>query len=375
MPHKPENIAEVVSNFKCNADSSWFKAFGSGHINDTFFLKNLSVGGPHYLLQRINHHIFTRVDQLMHNMHRVITHLKQKIEAAGGDPFTEVLTLIPTHTNQYYYQDSMGSYWRMLYFLDGARSYDIVTTSGQAFEGGRAFGKFQAMLADLPADELFEVIPNFHNVAYRLSQLNEAVGRATSDRLKQVSAELDMVRQYAMEMQYFQQPGQVAALPQRVIHNDTKFNNVLLNSRDEALCVIDLETVMPGYVAYDFGDAIRTSINTAAEDEADMEKIQLNMPLFEAYTKGYLKEAAGFLTEAEVISLIKGVLLLPFLQAVRFLTDHINGDIYYKVHFEGHNLQRARAQFRLFQLLYAQADKLHQIILNEYTQRKGLLCQ
>ncbi|HEK19344.1 MULTISPECIES: phosphotransferase enzyme family protein [unclassified Mucilaginibacter] len=373
MPRKPENIAEVVSNFKCNADSSWFKTFGSGHINDTFLLKSLSVGGPHYLLQRINHHIFTRVDQLMHNMHRVITHLKQKVGAAGGNPVTEALTLIPTHTNQYYYQDSTGSYWRMLYFLDGARSYDIVTTSGQAFEGGRAFGKFQAMLADLPANELFEVIPDFHNARHRLSQLNHAIAKGTPERLKQVSPELELVRHYATEMQYFQQPGQVAALPQRVIHNDTKFNNVLLNSRDEAQCVIDLETVMPGYVAYDFGDAIRTIINKAAEDEADLENIQLNMPLFEAYTKGYLKEAAGFLTEAEVLSLTKGVLLLPFLQSVRFLTDHINGDIYYKIHFEGHNLQRARAQFRLFQLLHGNADMLHQIILNEYTKCKGLL--
>lgn len=369
-----KNIAEVVSHFKCAADVGSQKAYGSGHINDTFKLTNVTAGGADYLLQRINHGIFTNVEKLTDNMHRVTEHLKSKIKAFGiGDPFKEVMTLIPTNSNRFFYQDSTGDYWRMFYFLSNTKSYDVVETPKQAYEGGKAFGKFQAMLSDIPAGEMYEVIPNFHNIQVRLKQLYEAVQNDVQGRVASVAAELDIVKQYDDSMQYFQQPAQIAALPKRVIHNDTKFNNILLNSNDEAQCVIDLETVMDGYVAYDFGDAIRTIINTTTEDEADLDKIQLNMPLFNAYVQGYLKEAVTFLTDTEVNSLIKGALLLPYMQAVRFLTDHINGDAYFKTKFEGHNLQRARAQFRLLKMLDANAAQMHQTILNEISNYKTML--
>ena len=360
------NIAEVVSHFKCAADAGSHKAYGSGHINDTFLLKNVQPAGPDYLLQRINHSIFTNVEKLTDNMRRVTEHLKSKIKENGsGDPLKEVMTLIPTDSTRFFYRDSAGDYWRMFYFLSDTKSYDVVKTEKQAYEGGKAFGKFQAMLSDIPPGEMFEVIPDFHNIQKRLQHLNEAVKNDPIGRVAGVKNELDIVAQYADSMQFFQQPEQVATLPKRVIHNDTKFNNVLLNRNDEAQCVIDLETVMDGYVAYDFGDAIRTIINTSTEDEADLQKIQLNMPLFNAYVKGYLKEASKFLTDAEVNSLMKGALLLPYMQAVRFLTDHINGDTYFKIKFEGHNLQRAKAQFQLVKMLDASASEMHQTILNE----------
>lgn len=361
-----KNIAEVVAHFKCDAEVGSQKAYGSGHINDTFFLRNVSPTGPDYLLQRINHSIFTNVQRLTDNMRRVTEHLKVKIKDAGfGDPLKEVMTLIPTDNGQFFYKDSVGDYWRMFYFLSDTKSYDVVETDKQAYEGGKAFGKFQYMLSDIPAGEMFEVIPDFHNIQKRLQHLNEAIVKDAKGRVTAIAAELEIVKKYAASMQYFQQPEQVAALPKRVIHNDTKFNNVLLDKNDEAQCVIDLETVMDGYVAYDFGDAIRTIINTTTEDEADLNKIQLNMPLFNAYVKGYLKEASKFLTEAEVNSLMKGALLLPYMQAVRFLTDHINGDTYFKIKFEGHNLQRARAQFQLVKMLDANADAMQQTILTE----------
>ncbi|GGH14398.1 phosphotransferase enzyme family protein [Mucilaginibacter phyllosphaerae] len=366
-----DNTAEVVSHFKCAADANSCKAYGSGHINDTFLLKNVSAAGPDYLLQRINHNIFSDVERLTDNMRRVTEHLKYKIREHGtGDPLKEVMTLIPTDSNRFFYQDSTGDYWRMFYFLSDTKSYDVVQTPKQAYEGGKAFGKFQYMLSDIPAGQLFEVIPDFHNIQKRLQYLTEAVSKDTCKRVQYVSAELQMVEKYAEDMQYFQQPGQAAVLPKRVIHNDTKFNNVLLNSNDEAQCVIDLETVMDGYVAYDFGDAIRTIINTTTEDEADLSRIKLNMPLFNAYVQGYFKEASKFLTDTEVNSLMKGALLLPYMQAVRFLTDHINGDIYFKIKFEGHNLQRARAQLRLMQMLDANAGAMHQIIVNEMNSYK-----
>jgi Ser/Thr protein kinase RdoA (MazF antagonist) len=366
-----KNIAEVISHFKCTADVGSQIAYGSGHINDTFRLKNVMPGGTDYLLQRINHKIFTNVDKLTDNMRKVTEHLKGKINALGyGDPMKEVMTLIPTINNRYFYKDSDGDYWRMFYFLSGTKSYDVVETQKQAYEGGRAFGKFQYMLSDIPAGEIFEVIPDFHNIQKRLQHLEDAVTEDAGGRVASVTAELNIVKKYAEQMQYFQQPEQVAALPKRVIHNDTKFNNVLLNNNDEAQCVIDLETVMDGYVAYDFGDAIRTIINTTTEDEADLSKVQLNIPLFEAYVKGYLTEASKFLTDAEVNSLMKGALLLPYMQAVRFLTDHINGDTYFKIKFDGHNLQRARAQFQLVKMLDANAMQMHRIILNEMNQYK-----
>jgi hypothetical protein len=365
-----DKIAEVVSHFKCAADAGSQRNYGSGHINDTFFLKNVTDGGEDYLLQRINHGIFTNVEKLTDNMLRVTEHLTSKIKVDAGDPLKEVITLIPTDNNRFFYQDSAGDYWRMLYFLRDTKSYDMVTTEKQAYEGGKAFGKFQAMLSDIPAGEMYEVIPNFHNVQSRLQQLQQAIAQDACGRVASVTTELAEIAKYADSMQYFQQPEQVASLPVRVIHNDTKFNNVLLNSNDEAQCVIDLETVMDGYVAYDFGDAIRTIINTASEDEADLSKIQLNIPLFNAYVRGYLKEASVFLTDAEVSSLIKGVLLLPFTQAVRFLTDYINGDTYYKIKFDGHNLQRARAQLQLVKMLDAAAAEMHQTILKEMNSYK-----
>jgi Ser/Thr protein kinase RdoA (MazF antagonist) len=366
-----KNIAEVVSHFKCAADARSQKAYGSGHINDTYLLKNLQPTGPDYLLQRINHRIFINVEKLTDNMRRVTEHLRNKVKEYGhGDPLKEVMTMLPTDTGRFFYKDSAGYYWRMFYFLSDTKSYDVVETEKQAYEGGKAFGRFQAMLSDIPAGELFEVIPDFHNIQKRLQQLDEAVAGNATGRVASVKNELDTVAKYAASMQYFQQPGQVATLPKRVIHNDTKFNNVLLDKNDEAQCVIDLETVMDGYVAYDFGDAIRTIINTTTEDEADLSKIQLNIPLFNAYVKGYLKEASKFLTDAEVNSLMKGALLLPYMQAVSFLTDHINGDKYFKIKFEGHNLQRARAQLQLVKMLEANTAAMHKVILSEINSYK-----
>ncbi|RZK77862.1 MAG: aminoglycoside phosphotransferase family protein, partial [Pedobacter sp.] len=359
-------IKEVVAHFNCAANADSQQVYGSGHINDTYLLKNVSPGGADYLLQRINTTIFPNVSKLTENMCRVTDHLRRKIETMGdGDPKKEVMTLIPTNEDRYYYQDSHGDYWRMLYYLKDTKSYDVVKTEKQAYEGGKAFGRFQMMLSDIPAGEMFEVIPDFHNIQKRLQHLEEAVEKDLKGRKTSVEDELEIVYRYSEAMQYFQKPENVASLPKRVIHNDTKFNNVLLDVNDEAQCVIDLETVMDGYVAYDFGDAVRTIINTTTEDEADLEKIKLNMPLFNAYVKGYLKEASHFMTDMEVHSLMKGALLLPYMQGVRFLTDHLNGDIYFKIKFEGHNLQRARAQFQLVKMLEQNADQMQQTIFHE----------
>ncbi|MES3019277.1 MAG: aminoglycoside phosphotransferase family protein [Bacteroidota bacterium] len=357
-----KHITTVISNFCTEGESYDYELYGSGHINESFYVKSRDNGHRDYLLQRINHHIFKDVPGLMSNIKLVTDHLKSKLpKVAKADVHSEVLTLVPTKDNQYYSLDQDGNYWRMYDFLHTNR-YDVLETEQQAYEGGKAFGKFQAMLSDMDAGDLIETIPQFHNVEMRLNRFDSAVHADVADRVKVVAAEIDFIQSRAQAMKAILNSSDESALPVRIIHNDTKFNNVLLDKQDRAQCVIDLDTVMPGYVAFDFGDAIRTIINTAAEDEEDLDKIQLNVPLFKAYTEGYLEQAGFFLSPAEIESLVKGVLLIPYEQIVRFLTDYIEGDTYYKIHFPEHNLQRTRAQIELLKKLEDEYDTLEQIV-------------
>ena len=364
-------LSDLASKFNTDALIASIDPFGSGHINDTYRIFNEDAEGHDYLLQRINHYVFKNVPQLMSNIVHVTGHLKQKLASLPKDEVERlVLTLIETKEHYPYFKDDDGNYWRMFYFLKGTKSYDQVTTGKQAFEGGKAFGAFQALLSDMDVSRIKDTIPNFHNIEYRLNNLQNAIRANKAGRLQYVSGEIYFIEQHSDEMGEIMRLGKAGILPLRIVHNDTKFNNVLLDSEDRAQCVIDLDTVMPGYVAYDFGDSIRTIINTAAEDEADIELIGLNIPLFEAYTQGYLKEAAGFITEQEVNSLIKGVLLLPFIQAVRFLTDYLEGDVYFKIHSPDHNLQRARAQLTLVKRLETAKEKLGSVIINNWNKAK-----
>ncbi|WPV01991.1 aminoglycoside phosphotransferase family protein [Mucilaginibacter sp. cycad4] len=359
------NISEIVSSFCIEGNVAAITAYGSGHINDTFHVKNADPGLPGYLLQRVNHKVFENVPALMGNVQLVTEHLKKKLaQIPGANPAKEVLTIVGTKDQQCFFCDPAGNYWRMFCFLADTKNYDMVLTEQQAYEGGKAFGKFQLLLSDLDAGLLYETIPGFHNIAMRLDRLNNAVSADPKNRIKDVLTELSFVIERAGSMVAIMNLGKEGKLPLRIIHNDTKFNNILLDMNDRAQCVIDLDTVMPGYVAYDFGDAIRTIINTAAEDEKDVTKIDLNIPLFKAYAEGYFEYAGSFLSETEVKSLSMGVLLIPYMQGVRFLTDYIEGDVYYKTHFPEHNLQRTRAQFELLSKLERNYDVLDQIIYN-----------
>lgn len=357
------NISEIVSNFCIEGNVETIVPFGSGHINDTFHVKTTDPELPGYLLQRINHHVFENVPALMGNVQLVTDHLKKKLaQIPGSNPAKEVLTMVWTRDEQCFFCDAGGNYWRMYNFLKDTKSYDLVLTQQQAYEGGKAFGKFQLLLSDLDANLLYETIPNFHNIAMRLDRLNKAVLADAKNRVKDVLSEITFVIERAGSMVTILNLGKEGKLPLRIIHNDTKFNNILLDMHDREQCVIDLDTVMPGYVAYDFGDAIRTIINTASEDEDDLTKIDLSIPLFKAYAEGYLKSAGNFLSDIEIKSLSMGVLLIPYMQGVRFLTDYLEGDGYYKIHFPEHNLQRTRVQFQLLKKLEEAYDILDQII-------------
>ncbi|TPE43929.1 phosphotransferase enzyme family protein [Pontibacter mangrovi] len=369
--NKEPQTQEALSHFILKGSIADVHPYGSGHIHDTYFVQNGTAGCPNYLLQRINHHVFKNVPLLMENIERVTQHLRDKLaNVPGAQPDKEVLTLVPTHDNQSYYRDADGNYWRVYFLLEGTRSYDIVETPQQAYEGGRAFGKFLALLSDLDISQLHESIPDFHNVENRLRLFQEAMERDVAGRVREVPEEIAFVQQRAEEMSTIRRMGREGKLPLRVTHNDTKFNNVLLDKYDKAQCVIDLDTVMPGYVAYDFGDAIRTTVNKAAEDEKDLDRISINLELFNAFTEGFLKETSAILTDEEVDSLALGVPLLPFIMGLRFLTDYIDGDNYYKIHFPEHNLQRARAQFRLVEVLES-----HKSLLQETIQQTAAACK
>jgi thiamine kinase-like enzyme len=364
-------IFSLISEFKIDAKIASVKPFGSGHINDTYHIINSDANRVDYLLQRINHHVFRDVPALMQNLLNVTNHLKQKLSLVpGANTEKEVLTIVETRQGLPYFKDADDDYWRVFHFLKDTRSYDQVETEKQAFEGGKAFGRFQALLSDLDTNLVKDTIPNFHNIEFRLNKLHQAIDADAVGRLKQVLPEIEFIKLRAAKMSEILLLGRAGILPQRIVHNDTKYNNVLLNSEDKAQCVIDLDTVMPGYVAYDFGDSIRTIINTTAEDEADLIQIGLNIPLFEAYTQGYFQEAIEFLTEAEIDSLLKGVLLLPYIQAVRFLTDYLEGDHYFKIHSPDHNLQRARAQLALVKKLEDNQETLDLIILKTWQHYK-----
>jgi Ser/Thr protein kinase RdoA (MazF antagonist) len=358
-------IIALIPEFKIDANIASVKPFGSGHINDTFRLINADSSGNDYLLQRINHHVFRDVPLLMNNLRNVTRHLRQKVNSDKN-----ALIIIDAKSGCPYFKDEEGNYWRVFYFLKGTKSYDQVETETQAFEGGKAFGSFVALLSDLDTNLVKDSIPNFHNIEYRLANLQTAIEADSANRLKLVLPEIEFIKSRSDKMSEVLQLGKAGILPKRIVHNDTKFNNVLLDGDDRAQCVIDLDTVMPGFVAYDFGDSIRTIINTTAEDEADTDKIGLNIPLFEAYTKGYLQEAKGFLTDAEKDSLIKGVLLMPYIQAVRFLTDYLEGDVYFKTHSPDHNLQRTRAQLALIRKLEENKAKLEEMIINNWNRVK-----
>jgi hypothetical protein len=359
------HLSEILAQFDFHGQAGEVNTFGSGHIHDTYLVQNAENGQPNYILQRINHQVFKNIPALMDNIRLVTKHLRQKVAAQpGGQPEKEVLTLVPTRQKAWYYQDEAGNYWRMYLFLEGTRSYDTVSSPQQAFEGGKAFGKFQALLADLPVSQLHDTIPDFHNVVNRLRLFRAAIQGDAARRVAAVTDEIAFVLNRSEAMQAIYRLGEAGQLPLRITHNDTKFNNVLLNERDQAQCVIDLDTVMPGFVAYDFGDAIRTTISSAPEDEANLENIQIEVALFEAFAKGFLQETGTTLTAAERDSLVPGVLLLPFIMGLRFLTDYIDGDTYYKIHFPEQNLQRARAQFQLVRQLEAQQNLLQTIIRN-----------
>jgi Ser/Thr protein kinase RdoA (MazF antagonist) len=357
------DLREIYVSFL--TEGSFYDAgpYGSGHIHDTFRVKTAEEGKDDYILQRLNSRVFKNIPELQENIERVTRHLYHKLESVpGADLKRECLTLIPANNGKSWIEDDEGSYWRMYIFISNHRSYDIVDTPDKAFEGGKAIGRFQAMLADLPGKPLHETIPYFHNIEKRLDTFNLTVKTDKVKRASSASGEIDFVLKRSEEMKIILQLGNCGKIPVRITHNDTKFNNILLDEKDKAMCVIDLDTVMPGYVHYDFGDAIRTAANIAAEDEKELSRVRMDIGLFKAYAEGYLSETRDTLNDVEKEYLAFAPRLITYTIALRFLTDYLDGDNYFKIHYENHNLQRAKAQLKLVSSMEEQYSEMQKII-------------
>jgi Ser/Thr protein kinase RdoA (MazF antagonist) len=357
------DIKNIFERFSTEGTFESAATFGSGHIHDTYLVKTAETDKDDYILQRLNNHIFKNIPQLQSNIERVTGHLRSKIILIpGSDIKRECLNLVNSREGKSSIIDDEQSYWRMYLYITDHKSFNIVDSSDKAFEGGKAIGRFQAMLSDMGGEPLFETIPWFHDIGRRLETFYSKVKTDPVKRVESVKNEISFVTKRAEEMKIILRLGREGRIPLRITHNDTKFNNVLFDMDDKALCIIDLDTVMPGYVHYDFGDAIRTAANMAAEDEKDLSQIQMNIDLFRAFSEGYLSETSGTLNATEKEYLAFAPSLITYTQGVRFLTDYLDGDNYFKIHHEDHNLQRARAQFRLVESMEEQYADMKKII-------------
>jgi Ser/Thr protein kinase RdoA (MazF antagonist) len=357
------DLRKIFDSFIADGSFSEGGPYGSGHIHDTFRVETLEKDKDDYILQRLNNRIFRNIPELQENIERVTGHLYHKLESVpGADLKRECLKLILAKNGKSWIEDEEGSFWRMYIFISNHRSYNIVDSPDKAFEGGKAIGRFQAMLADLPGKPLHETIPFFHDIEKRLETFNKIMKADRVNRSSYAEEEIDFVLKRSEEMKIILQLGKSGKIPLRITHNDTKFNNILLDENDKALCVIDLDTVMPGYVHYDFGDAIRTAANIAAEDEKELSKVRMDIGLFKAYAEGYLSETRDTLNNVEKEYLAFAPRLITYIIAVRFLTDYLDGDNYFKIHHEHHNLQRAKAQLKLVQSMEEQYSAMQNII-------------
>lgn len=331
--------------------------YGSGHINSTFLI---TVGGvPMYILQKINTNVFRDPDGLMENIVGVTSHISEKLAAAGENSLRGTLTVVPTNDGKSFLRDDSGDYYRLFIFID-AISHDTIEEPEQFYRTAKTYGKFQKMLSDFPAEKLHEVIPNFHNTPDRFAKLEKAIAENKAGRLDSVRADVEFALSYKDRVSYITDGLADGKIPCRVTHNDTKVNNFLFDKdTDECICAIDLDTVMPGAVLYDYGDALRLGCSSAAEDEKDLSKVFFCEAPFERFTRGFLEELLPVLTEREIELLPYSAMLMTYEVGIRFLTDYLEGDTYFKTAYPEHNIVRARNQFKLVHDIDAKLDALN----------------
>ncbi len=355
-------MKEIVSQFVASDQIGELVPFGNGHINDTYAVSD-TEGVRRWILQRINHHVFPRVEILQSNVAVVSRTLREKLEAAGDkDAARRYLDFLPLREDpkcNYYFDGE--NYWRVCTFIPDSMSLSELTCESARY-AGEAFGQFEEMLSDIPEGILGDTIIDFHSMPFRLRQLREALAADPVGRASKVSDLIEEIERRADKMLIQEQLYAEGKLPKRTIHCDTKVDNVLFDKSGKVLCVVDWDTVMPGFILSDVGDFIRTGVNLAPEDEADLSKIGVNMEIYRAFVEGYLSTAGKFLNETERSLIAYGGRLMTYMQTVRFLADYINGDTYFKVHHPEHNLQRTRAQFRYLQCLEEKAEEMEALL-------------
>lgn len=353
------DLRAIARQFQIRGEFIAAEPYGGGHINDTYRVAfDQSGARVRYIFQRINHHVFKNPAALMENIQRVTRHLGQK-STDEHDQSRRVLTLISTRDDHSFHCDGEGNRWRAYFFVEKARTYDAVESPRQAFEAAKAFGRFQKLLADLPAPRLHDTIPDFHQTPKRFAALETAIQTDAVNRAERARPEIE----FALKRKAVTAVLLEAGLPERVTHNDTKFNNIMLDDdTGEGICVIDLDTVMPGLALYDFGDMVRTTTSPAKEDERDLSRVTMQFSMFEALARGYLESAAEFLTPVEKRFLAFSGKLITLEIGLRFLTDFLGGDTYFKVHRENHNLDRCRTQFKLVESIEQQEEQMNKLV-------------
>ncbi len=368
MPRETERLLDrvykVAEEFRLVDKPCSARPHGSGHINDTFAVA-CGAGGSRrrYVFQRINRDIFKNIEGLMDNVARVLAHLRRTLTPVSEDPARAALTLIPTRAGSDYLQTRAGDYWRVYDFIEEADTYDVCAGPDQAYEAAKAFGVFQKSLVDLPGPRLHVTLPYFHHSPRRYAALEAAWSADTAGRAQAARAEMAFCQARKDAVGPVVAMMEQGAVPERITHNDTKLNNVMIDNRTgRAVCVIDLDTVMPGTALCDFGDMIRTFTPTAAEDERDLTQVHLNMEIFRGLAEGYGEVARDFLTETEKAWLVFAGRLITFTIGVRFLTDYLAGDVYFKVHRPGHNLDRARTQFKMVEQIEQRQAEMEALV-------------
>ena len=366
MPlYREQHLQEISKQFQIYGQILHAEPCKIGHINETY-TATYDQGGilVRYIHQKINQTVFTKPAEVMDNMMRVTTHIRNKLTTAGARDITrKALTVVPTRTGQPFHRDGDGEYWRTFVFVEKVQSFESVQSPGQAYEAGKAFGTFQSLLSDLGGTRLHETIPDFHNTRKRFEALQFALQADRYNRAATAAAELDFALRQEPWINTLLDAHAQGHIPERITHNDTKFNNVMMDwETGRAVCVVDLDTVMPGLVLYDFGDMVRTTTSPTLEDEKDLSKVELQSPMFESLARGYLESAGGFLTPVERSYLAFAGKLITFTIGIRFLADYLRGDAYFRVHRPDHNLDRARTQFKLVQSISSQQDRLQKFV-------------
>ncbi|MHB9038210.1 MAG: phosphotransferase enzyme family protein [Armatimonadota bacterium] len=354
----------VVNNFQLEGSFIGIIPYGSGHINDTY-ASCFQAGNRHlrYIHQRINHNIFKEPEKLMDNIVRVTSYAREQIIASGGNPERQTLNVVLSISGKPFYRTHEGDYWRTYKFIEGAKTYDQVEDPRHVYSASKAFGQFQKMLSTLPGERLHETIPDFHNTRKRYEAFVAALESDPLGRAASVRREIDFVLSRESDVSVIVDMLSRGEIPERVTHNDTKLNNVMIDdATGEGICVIDLDTVMPGSALYDFGDSVRIGASTAAEDERDLSKVGVSHDMFDRLVHGYLDAGREFLTPTEIDNMPLAAKLITFECGMRFLTDHLMGDVYFKVHRDGHNLDRCRTQFKMVEQMEKDSGELAGIV-------------